>query len=199
LVDQGEVFDPLDEAPTPIPIVEYQESTTMYTDRIPPSDMNIIITDSAADISCVGKGFQVLFKSGETTRVGMALAKARTNTFDIVTAAAVVIDPNTSRNIIIIINQAAYIPDLEQNESLLHTEQARHHNVRINDLARCFHDSEGKPGRQSIEVDGFVIPLRYDGLKCFLHIREPNENDWEHCHIVELTSPESWSVQAMVR
>jgi hypothetical protein len=171
----------------------------MYNDKIPHVDMNIIITDSAADISCVGKGFQILFKSGETTCVGMALAKAQTNTFDIVTAAAVVIDPNTSRNIIIIINQAAHIPDLEQNESLLHTEQVRHHNVRINDLASCFHDSEGKPGRQSIEVDGFIIPLRHDGLKCFLHIREPNESDWKHCHIVELTSPESWSAQAMMR
>jgi hypothetical protein len=150
--------------------LEYQEISMMYTDKIPSDDMNILITDSAVDVSCVGNCFQVLFESGEMTCVGMALAKAQTNTFNIVTTAAVVIDPNMSRNIIIIINQVAHIPDLEQNESLLHTEKARHHNMKVNDLAKCFHDSEGKPGCQSIEVDRFTIPLRHDGLKCFLHI-----------------------------
>lgn len=112
-MNPGEIYDPLDEAPAPIPIVEYQEITAMYTNRIPTNDMSILITGNAADISCMGKGFQVLFNIGETTWAGMALAKAQTNVFDIVTVAAVVIDPNMSRNILIIINQAAYIPDLE--------------------------------------------------------------------------------------
>jgi hypothetical protein len=96
-VNPGEIYDPLDEAPAPIPIVEYQES-------------------------CVSKGFQVLFYIRETMWAGMALAKAPTNAFDIVTVAAVVIDPNMSRNILIIINQAVYILDLEQNELLLCTK-----------------------------------------------------------------------------
>jgi hypothetical protein len=44
-----------------------------------------------------------------------------------------------------------------------------------------------------------MIPLRHDGLKYFLRIREPNNSDWEHCHIVELTSPESWCRKVMAR
>ncbi len=76
LVNPGEIYDPLDEAPAPIPIAEYQES-------------------------CVGKGFQVLFNIRETMWAGMALAKAQTNAFDIVTVAAVVIDPNMSRKFLL--------------------------------------------------------------------------------------------------
>jgi hypothetical protein len=84
----------------------------------------------------------------------MALARSPSNTFVIISAAAVVEDPTTSKNIIIIINQAVYFPDLEQHESLLHTDQARAHYVHINDLAKCFHDPKERPGHQDIEVEG---------------------------------------------
>jgi hypothetical protein len=123
------IEDPLDEAPPFIPVQDYNKLRGIYTHEPPKPEENIIIIDSAADISCVGWGFSVMFHSGERTTLNMALARASANTFDIVTAAAVIEDPTTSRSIIIIINQAAHIPDLEQHESLLHSDQARHHNV----------------------------------------------------------------------
>ncbi len=155
--------------------------------------------DSAADISVIERGFSILFHSGETTQIGMAAASAQKVTYDIVTAVAVVIDSSTSKNIIIIINQAVYIPGLEQRESLLHTDQARNHCVYVNDLAKCFHDRDGRPGLQSIEVDRCIIPLKHDGSKYFLHVRGPMDADWKLCQIVELTSPKPWSVEGAAR
>jgi hypothetical protein len=140
------IDDPLDEAPPFIPIEEYHKARRIYTHESPKSEENILVIDSAADISCVGQGFEVLFRSGETTTISLALASSEETTFDIVTAAAVVEDPTTSRSVIIIINQAAYVPDIGQHESLLHSDQARHHNVVVNDLAKCFCDHEGNPG-----------------------------------------------------
>ncbi len=171
----------------------------MYTHDPPPREENILIVDSAADISCIGRGFSILFYSGEKTNLDMALVGSKGRTLDIVTAAAVIVDPSTTRNIIIIINQAAYVPELAQHESLLHTDQARHHNVYVNDLARCFHDVEGKPGLQNITADGTIIPLRHDGSKYFLSIREPTEEDWNICQVIELTSPEPWQTLGTVR
>jgi hypothetical protein len=97
------------------------------------------------------------------TKIELALANSKESEFDVVTAAAVVIDPTTSRNILIIVNQAAYIPDLAQHESLLHSDQARNHCVFVNDLAKCFCNPEGKPGRLDIGADGCIIPLKHDG------------------------------------
>jgi hypothetical protein len=112
--------------------------------------------------------------------------------YDIVCAATVIHDIKTQKNVILIINQAAYIPEPSQVESLLHADQARHHHVIVNDIAECYFDSYGKPGRQSIEIDNDIISLKHDGLKYFLHIRPPTEQDWETCPIIKLTSPESW-------
>jgi hypothetical protein len=191
--DCGEIEDPLDQAPPPLPIEPYLASRRMFTHDPPDSTENILIVDSAADISCVGQGFTVLFHSGETMTMNTALARSPSNTFDIVSAVAVIEDPTSSRNIIVIINQAIHIPDLEQHESLLNTDQARNHSVLVNNLAKCFHDREGKAGLQNIEVDGCVIPLKHDGRKYFISIREPRKEDWDICQIVELTSPESWN------
>ncbi len=52
-----------------------------------------------------------------------------------VTAATVITDQRTLVPIVVIVNQTAYIPDMNQCESLLHTDQARHYNVLFNDPA----------------------------------------------------------------
>jgi hypothetical protein len=91
------VDDPLDVAPPPIPIIPYSTSRRMYTHDPPGPSENILIVDSAADISCVGQGFTVLFHSGEKTVLNMALAKSPSNTFDIVSAAAVVENPTPQK------------------------------------------------------------------------------------------------------
>ncbi len=91
-----EINDPLDEPPPPIPIYDRDTVQQMYSHKSPKEDENIIIINSAADISCIGHGFTVVFHSGETTTVHTALANSNGNDFDIVTAAAVVEDPTSS-------------------------------------------------------------------------------------------------------
>ncbi len=58
-----------------------------------------IILDSAADISCVGREFEILFYTGETSTVGGAIPKMASVTYDIMTAAAVVESPITMQQI----------------------------------------------------------------------------------------------------
>jgi hypothetical protein len=204
-IDQGilqqeiQIEDPLDEAPPPIPIEEHSKLRRMYTDEPPGNQEDILIVDSAADISCVGRGFSILSHSGETMTMNTALSSLPSNTFDIVSAAAVIIDPSSSTEVIIIINQAIYIPDLNQHESLLHSDQAHHHNVCINDLPTCYYNYNGRPGQQNIEVEGRTIPLRHDGRKYFLKIREPQKEDWDKCQVIELTSPEAWNYEIKMR
>jgi hypothetical protein len=120
------------------------------------------------------------------------MAALDSDTYEIVSVAAVVENSASSQSYLFIINQAANIPDVIQHESLLHTDQARYHNVIIDNLSKFFHDSIGNQGKQSVEVDGFEIPLLHDGSKCFLKIRKPTNIDWEQLPILKLTSPISW-------
>ncbi len=107
-----------------------------------------------------------------------------------VTAAAVIIDPMTSNETLIIINQALYNCDPEQHESLLHSDQARFHGVIINDIAACYIDEYGNQGRQNLYVEGQELPLHHDGVKYYLRIRPPTPDDWKTKQIVELMTQE---------
>jgi len=157
-----------------------------------PTD-NVLIIDSAADQSCVGQGFRILHYTGASIHLDGALDTMGGGTYPLVCAATVVVDPTSTREVIIIINQAAYNPSLSQHESLLlHTDQARHHGVQINDLASYFVDRYGNPGAQNIEVDGHTLTLKHDGLKYFLNIREPTTEEWNTLPLIELTSPLEW-------
>jgi hypothetical protein len=97
----------------------------MHTDMQPNQNTPILIMDNAADISMIGLGFEILFHTGEKTTLWGAMASLEGKTYDIVTVAAVVECPASTQQLIVIINQAAYIPDNDQYESLLHTDQAR--------------------------------------------------------------------------
>jgi len=169
-----------------------QRIRRVQTQTPPSPDDNVLIIDSAADQSCIGQGFRILHYTGATIHLDGALDTMGGGNYPLVSAAAVVTDPTTVREIIIIINQAAYNPSLGQHESLLHTEQARHHGVLVNDLASCYTIRHGHPGAQNLEVDGHHIPLHHDGLKYFLHVREPTPSEWDNLPIVELTSPMEW-------
>jgi hypothetical protein len=89
--------------------------------HVPPNPTdNVLIIDSAADQSCVGQGFRILYYTGATIHLdGGALDTMGGGNYPLVSAAAVVTDPTTTREIIVIINQAAYNPSLAQHESLL--------------------------------------------------------------------------------
>ena len=161
----------------------------------PGPEENVLICDSAAEQCVVGQGFKILFHTGQHVVMDGAMAGMGGGRYPIVCAAAVVEDETRMDPVIIILNQAAYNQDLQQRESLLHTEQARLHGVKINDLAACLRDGHGFSGKQSIETEGVTIPLIYDGFKYFVKVRAPSDKELEELPAYELTSPMPWEPQ----
>jgi len=143
----------------------------IYAPNLSPGlEENVLIMDSAADQSVIGQGFKFMFYTGQQIKMDGALVGMEGTQYPIICAAAVVEDQMSDQPIIIVVNQAAYNEDLMQHESLLHTDQARFHGVKINDLASCFKDGHGNVGRQSVETEGRTIPLLHDGSKYYLKI-----------------------------
>ena len=105
--------------------------------------------DSAADQSVIGQWFKIMFYTGQHIKMDGALVGMEGGQYPIVSAAAVVEDETSDQLIIVVANQAAYNLDIRQHESLLHTDQAILHGVKINDLASCFKDGHGHIGKQS--------------------------------------------------
>ena len=90
----------------------------------PNQNENVLIIDSTADQSVIGKGWRILHYTGQNIQIDGALIGMEGEKYPIVCAAAVVEDNMTNQQIIIIVNQATYNKDARQHESLLHTEQA---------------------------------------------------------------------------
>jgi hypothetical protein len=86
----------------------------MHIDDVPPTNTPILIMDNATDISCIGRGFEILFYTGETMTVSGAMAEMQSIEYEIVTGDTVVETPLSTQSFIIIINQAAYIPNERQ-------------------------------------------------------------------------------------
>jgi hypothetical protein len=129
------------------------------SDQPPGPEENVLICDNAVEQCVVGQGFKVLFHTGQHVQMDGALVGMEGGRYPIVCAAAVVEDETRESPVIIILNQAAYNQDLQQHESLLHTEQARLHGVKVNDLASFLTDGHGYNGKQNLETEGVMIPL----------------------------------------
>jgi hypothetical protein len=170
-----------------------------YSCVVPPKETeNVLIMDNAADQSVVGRGFHVLFQTGQSIQIDGAMIGMKGKQYPLVCAAAVVEDPTSSEPLIILLNQAAYNDDPKQHELLLHVDQACFHGIRVNDLASCFLDGYGNEGKQSIETEGRVVPLLHDGSKYFVRIWEPTDEELEQLPTYELTSPMPWNPMEML-
>jgi len=161
----------------------------------PGVEENVLIMDSAADQSV---GWRILFRTGQKVHMDGALVGMEGKRYPIVSAATFVEDATTNQPVIVIVNQAAYNEDAKQHESLLHTDQARFHGARVNDIATCFYDGNGNLGRQSIETENISIPLLHDGSKYYVKIREPTEEELETYPAYELTSPQPWDLSKVL-
>ena len=70
----------------------------MHTDDVPPTNTPILIMDNAADISCIGRGFEILFYTGETMTVSGAMAEMQSIEYEIVTSSTVVETPLSTQS-----------------------------------------------------------------------------------------------------
>ena len=90
---------------------------------------------------------------------------------------------------LLIMNQATYNDDMNQNESLCLPFQAEQHGVKFS-LTPCHRKcADGLVGTQKIVIKDKEIPLKFDGRKLFLDIRTPSEDELYELDLYKLTSP----------
>ena len=94
---------------------------------------------------------------------------------------------------LLLINQACYHENKEQNESLIHPYQAMEHGVTFCLTPKDKLNPEGETGKQKMVVEEVDIPLLYDGRKMFIPIRKPTDNELITLEKLEITSPEPFS------
>ena len=68
-------------------------------------------------------------------------------------------------------NQDLLDTNPNQTETLLQPHQARAYGVAVDDCARRHCSASGKPGGQCITIGKDILPLNFDGWKCYLHTR----------------------------
>ena len=119
--------------------------------------------DSAADQNVIAQEFKIMFYTGLIIKMDGALVGMKGGQYPIMCATAVVEVETSDPLIIVVVNQAAYNTDIRQHESFLHTDQAKLHGVKLNDLVSCFKDGHSRIGKHSMETEGRAIPLLHDG------------------------------------
>ena len=151
----------------------------------------IMIIDSACDQSMIPSTCcRVLESTSQYFYVDGAMPGMRSSApLQVKNVCVLITNPYSNIKLIGIINQALYINDDSHYEALLQPHQARSHGTAVDDCARFHQDSDGNPGKQCIKVPGFTIPLLHDGLKAYLKISKPSQDDLKNYPIVELTSP----------
>ena len=149
--------------------------------------------DTAADqCSCGGPGWVVLDMTGENVTCNGYL-KENTSTIGtilpIVSAVTCVTAPN-EEPFLLVVHQATYYDNPEQNESLCLPFQAKQHGVKFSLAPSHRECARGNLGTQNIIIEDKEIPLLYDGRKMYLNIRKPSKNELYELESFELTSPE---------
>jgi len=139
-----------------------------------------------------------MFYTGQHIKMDKAQVGMEGGQYPIVCAAAVVEDATSDQLFIVVVTQAAYNMIIWQHESLLHTDQARLHGVKINDLPSCFKDVHGNIGKQSLETEGRGIAILHDGSKYYMKIHEPTDKELDMYPIIELTSQLPWDMQSQL-
>ena len=105
-----------------------------------------------------------------------------------VVSAATCVIPKDDDPFIMIVNQACYNSDEEQNESLCLPFQAEQHGVTFDLTPRHRLNASGENGKQMMRIEDREIPLEFDGLKMYLNIRCPTNDEMDELPILELTS-----------
>ena len=155
---------------------------------------NILIIDTAADqCTCGGLAWTILARTGEEVRCDGYIKgekKMVGPTLPIVSAATCVIPSGPdSEPFILIVNQACYHSDPDQNESLCLPYQAEQHGVKFDLTPRNRLNANNENGAQKLVIEDKDVPLEFDGLKMYLNIRLPTNDELDNLASYELTSP----------
>ena len=147
--------------------------------------------DSWADTSCAGKHAYVeSFIDGRTVTAGgfsPSLGKLRDLPIANVLYAH---DLHDGTTIVLENCHAIYLGD-SMEDSLLNPIQAEDSGNRIDTRPKRFYPNENS--QQILLSDGTYIPIHFDGVLPYIHIRRPTNNEIQHCKRVSLTSQTDWN------
>ena len=154
---------------------------------------NILIMDTAADqCTCGGPAWLILNETGENVKCNGYL-KGK-HIFDgpslPLVSALTCVQLENQEPLLLLVNQACYYDDINQDESLCLPFQAEEHGVTFNLTPKDRTDTNGNLGQQKLTIEGKDIPLKFDGRKMYLDIRQPTEDEVDTLEVFELTSPE---------
>jgi hypothetical protein len=154
--------------------------------------MSTLIVDSAADqCTCGGPAWVVIETTGEEVQCNGYL-KGKEGftgpTLPIVNAVTCV-QIKGEEPFLLIMNQACYYDEEEQDESLCLPFQAMQHGVTFDLTPKNRRSTNGEVGTQRMIVGGRQVPLEYDGRKMYLNIRRPTEDELNDLETYEITSP----------
>ena len=99
------------------------------------------------------------------------------------------------REILAKFNQVLLDRNPDQEETLIQPHQLRSNGVVVDDVPTCHIASNGKPGRQCINVGGTEIPLYFDGYKTYLRLARPSEQQMKNYPTYVLTSEQPYEPQ----
>ena len=95
--------------------------------------------------------------------------------------------------ILLLMNQACYYDDPQQDQSLCLPFQAEAHGVTFGLTPNDRMDTSGNLGQQKMTIEGTEIPFTFDGRKMYLNIRCPSNEEIDLLEVYELRLPEPFT------
>ena len=148
-----------------------------------------VTIDGGADTGMCGKGWIFLDYGLRRINIVGCLPNMTSNNKRIGSAVTAVDLKDSGETIILL--ACEHIDHTDQATSVLSTFQVRDYGVDLCDVAK-HHLVDGRPGRQSMIVDGIEVPFELmEGLMS-LKIREPTKEELETCRVIQITNDVPW-------
>ena len=163
---------------------------TLVEDLVISLDEEILIIDNGCDQTIINlNSYLIVTHTGIFYNVDGALDCMSSSKLELVNNCYTVAVFANQPPVLLKINQALLDTNPLQTEALLQPHQARAFGVIVDDCARRHCSAIGKPGGQCINIGTDVLPLNFDGWKCYLHTRQPSSQEMKTLPVYELTSP----------
>ena len=149
--------------------------------------------DSHADMTCVGRDAHIIeYVEGQVCTVKPFHDSYKPQQNIKICNALFAYDFDNGKTILLRINQCLDFTKTMVH-SLLCTNQARSHGIRIDDVPQVLDPTN--TSRQAIILPeiNLELPLLMIGPTPFLPVRKPTSRDIDFCPIYDLTSPEDWN------
>lgn len=167
----------------------------METSKINIKNKAILIFDTGADqCSIGGPAWSIVHETGDEVKCNGYLKGEYAQDGPVlpIVSGMTCVKSAVGENFLLIVHQALYYDDDEQDESLCLPFQAEQHGVKFSLTPNNRLDAHGNKGTQNMIIEHKNVKINFDGRKLYLDIVKPTEDDLRTLETYELTSPESF-------